>query len=148
MAITKKLKLNKSDDKKQLGIKTKMAITSLVIILLAALGTLVVLQYNRIQDLRDPAASSQKEAEQLKKKVSKLILLPEEEMTVATVQDKEALSSQAFFKKAENGDKVLIFADNKTAIIYREKSNLIINAGPIILSENLQPGSKDVEKNK
>ncbi|MFZ1243092.1 MAG: hypothetical protein WAQ22_03015 [Candidatus Saccharimonas sp.] len=43
----------------------------------------------------------------------------------------------------EKGSKVLIFADNKTAIIYRDSKDLIINAGPIILSGNL-----DDKKNK
>lgn len=38
---------------------------------------------------------------------------------------------------------MLIFADNKTAIIYRDSKDLIINAGPIILSGNL-----DDKKNK
>ena len=115
------------------------------VMLLAGLVSLAVLQYREINNLRDPSQASAKadvEAAKIKTKVSKIMLLPEEDMTLATVQNVETLKKQSFFKNAENGDKVLIFADAKQAIIYREKDNRIINAGPIVLTKDLEEKDK------
>ncbi|MEI7891198.1 MAG: LytR C-terminal domain-containing protein [bacterium] len=62
-------------------------------------------------------------------KIGKFMILPEgEQPTMATVADKEKLSSQAFFAKAENGDKVLFFSKSQKAILYRPSKNMIIEA--------------------
>jgi hypothetical protein len=62
-------------------------------------------------------------------KIGKFMVLPEgEEPTMATVADKERLSSQSFFAKAENGDKVLFFSKSQKAILYRPSQNMIIEA--------------------
>ena len=63
-------------------------------------------------------------------RVSKLIELPEEVPTIASVTDKTKLQD-AFFARAQNGDKVLIFQNSKKAIIYRESANKIIEVGSI-----------------
>ena len=64
------------------------------------------------------AVAAQDEAKQLVAVVGKLIDLPQNEMpTIATVSDKTKLAGQAFFLRAENGDKVLIFASTKKAIL-------------------------------
>lgn len=70
-------------------------------------------------------------------KVEKNILLPEDETpTVATISDVEKLkSSQLFFAKAENGDKVLIYTKAKKAILYRPSIAKIIEVAPIDLEE-------------
>jgi hypothetical protein len=47
--------------------------------------------------------------------------------------DADGLKSGApFYKNAQNGDKILIFAQAGKIIIYRESESLIINAEPII----------------
>lgn len=67
-------------------------------------------------------------------KVGKLLTLPtDEQPTVATVQDKEKLKDQPFFKDAQNGDKLLIYTKAQKAIIYREEGNKLINVGPVTL---------------
>lgn len=68
--------------------------------------------------------------------VAKLIDLPKGETpTIATVQDKTKLKDQAFFANAQNGDKLLIYAQAKKAIIYRPAAHKVINVGPIALSD-------------
>jgi Flp pilus assembly protein CpaB len=65
-------------------------------------------------------------------KIKQLTVLPEEEPVLFTVNDANLLrSQQAFFKDAQNGDVLLVFQKNSKALIYREASNQIINAGPV-----------------
>lgn len=60
-------------------------------------------------------------------RVSKMMLLPQEAATVATVTDKTRLSGSLFFRNAQNGDKVILFADSGKAILYRPSINKIID---------------------
>lgn len=67
-------------------------------------------------------------------KIGKLMVLPEDESpTLATVTDVEKLKNQAFFAKAQNGDKVLIYTENRLAILYRPSENKIIAVGTVNL---------------
>jgi hypothetical protein len=59
-------------------------------------------------------------------KVGKLIDIPNETPTVATVSDVTKLTGQEFFAKAQNGDKVIIFPKAQKAILYRPGTNKII----------------------
>ncbi len=69
-----------------------------------------------------------KEIADLTKKIGKVMDLPENEVpTLATVTNKEKLDDQAFFKKAENGDKILIYVDAGRAILYRPSTGKIID---------------------
>jgi transcriptional regulator of heat shock response len=103
-------------------------------------------QYSDLK--KNPNQAAQAETEALLKKVSAIYDLPKktvtkdgkevsefEQPTVATVEDKEKLKDQPFFASAENGDKLLIFAESKKAIIYRQKDNRIINSGPIAITQ-------------
>lgn len=64
----------------------------------------------------------------LKKTIGAMIELPEgEDPTLATVTDKEKLAEQPFFQKAENGDKVLIYANTGRAILYRPSTKKIVD---------------------
>jgi hypothetical protein len=93
-------------------------------------------QINSLNHDSPTAEQIKKEADELKSKVAKLMELPDEDATIATVEDAEKLRAQNFFAKAENGDKVLIFTENKKAVVYRPSSNIIINSGPIVISED------------
>ncbi len=69
------------------------------------------------------------ELESYVSKIGTFMVLPENEQpTMATVADKERLSQQAFFAKAENGDKMLFYAKAQKAILYRPSQNKIIEA--------------------
>ncbi len=64
--------------------------------------------------------------------VGKLMVLPDnEEPTIATVADLEKLKDQPFFVNAKLGDKVLIFATAKKAVLYRPDENKIIELAPL-----------------
>jgi hypothetical protein len=64
--------------------------------------------------------------------VGKLMELPAEVPTVATVSDVTKLPpNQPFFADAKNGDTVLFFNEAKKAILYRSDTKKIINVAPI-----------------
>jgi hypothetical protein len=72
------------------------------------------------------------EADTILAEVQSRILLPQGEVpTLATVSDVNKLKSQPFFVKAANGDKVIIFAQAKKAILYRPSTKQIIEVGPV-----------------
>jgi lipopolysaccharide export LptBFGC system permease protein LptF len=125
--------------------KKKLIISVIVVIILAALVAVLVIQRLEINRLNNPAAAAEQskaDATKLKEKVGKLMQLPDEEATIATVQDADKLKDQEFFKNAQNGDKVLIFTTDKKAIIYRESENKIINSGPIVLNSGAADNSE------
>ena len=74
----------------------------------------------------------QEETAKIIAQVGTLIVLPEGEMpTMATVADPEKLKDQPFFAKAKKGDRVLIYAKAKKAILYNPESNKIVEVAPI-----------------
>lgn len=60
-----------------------------------------------------------------------VMLLPDEEPTIATVDDVEKVKMNAFFTNAETGDKVVIFTSMKKAILYRPSIKKIIDMAPV-----------------
>ena len=81
---------------------------------------------------KNPNKIAQEETAKLIAQVGKLIVLPEGETpTVATVADPEKLQSQPFFTKARRGDKVLLYANAKKAILYNPAENKIVEVAPI-----------------
>ena len=120
----------------------------IAIVLVVGLAGLCIWQFSEMQKLRNPDYAGEQarvEAQELKDKVAKLMQLPDEDATVATVQDASKLSEQDFFKDSENGDKVLIFTAAKKAVIYRPSENKIINSGPIVISSVSSEGITDTE---
>ncbi|MBI5621187.1 LytR C-terminal domain-containing protein [Candidatus Gottesmanbacteria bacterium] len=82
--------------------------------------------------LRNPAEAAAEEARALIAQVGRVIDLPTGEApTLATVSDKQKLSSQPFFAKSENGDKVLIFQQSKKAILYRPSLGKVIEVSTL-----------------
>lgn len=78
------------------------------------------------------------EVEVIMKKISEVFLLPSEIPTVATISDKEKLKEQAFFDKAENGDKLLLFTNSNLAILYRDSIGKIIEISQISVANSPQ----------
>ncbi len=72
--------------------------------------------------------------------VSQLMLLPAGETpTYGTVTDKNKLKNQTFFRKAENGDEVLIYEKAKVTILYRPSIHKIVNVGPLVVGSSGSP---------
>ncbi len=94
------------------------------------------------QRLSDPQEAARQETQRTKEQVAKLIDVPQgEDPTIASVVDASKLSNQSFFKNAKNGDKVLMYAQAKKAILYRPDSNKIIEVAPINIGNNEQPAA-------
>ena len=114
----------------------KILIPLIAILLIAAAATPSYYFYNQYQKaqmlLKNPTEAAKEEVNALVTKVGQLLELPQgEEPTVATVSDKEKLKDQAFFAKSENGDKVLIYKNEKKAILYRPSVNKVIDVAPV-----------------
>ncbi|TSC92575.1 MAG: Uncharacterized protein CEN91_403 [Candidatus Berkelbacteria bacterium Licking1014_85] len=122
-------KMVKGRGKKKIG---KIILT--IFLILIFLGAIASAGWfgKKYYDLkRNPQNADKEEISALKNDVGNLIQIPSEEPTMATVLDKEKLKDQSFFKNAENGDKVLIFTNEKKAILYRPSTKKIIKVGPI-----------------
>jgi len=87
-------------------------------------------------DNASTTAQSQAEIEKaikdLEDKIGKLIILPNETPTVATILDaKKLIAEQPFYAGAENGDQLLVYPKSQKAIIYSPSRNVLVNVGPV-----------------
>ncbi|MCI0532622.1 hypothetical protein L0Y49_00200 [bacterium] len=107
-----------------------------LIVAVVAVGATAYL-YNELNSIKkDPQKVAQEEIDRLLVEVEKLIVLPEGETpTVATVDDPEVLKDQPFFANASKGDKILIYAGARKAILYNPTTKKIVEVAPIILGE-------------
>ena len=106
----------------------KIALVLLVLLLVGASA------YAFYKHKENPAAAGERELAQTIEKVSRLIVLPlDEEPTLATVSDPERLKSNEFFKNARLGDKVLIYAKARKAILYSPELDRIVEVAPLAL---------------
>jgi hypothetical protein len=132
-------------------LNTKLMVRILAIVAIVAI-VLAGYLYSEVRTLKkNPQATAQEEANDLVWKVSKLVVLPEGETpTVATVADPEALKDQAFFAKAEKGDKVLIYAQAKKAILYSVSLNRVVDVAPLNINSQapVTPPKADETKDK
>lgn len=81
---------------------------------------------------------ARKQVEVIVKKVSRIAVLPTSETPqIAVIQDVDILKkNQDFFIDAQNGDKILVYAQARKAIIYRESEDKIVNIALNIGAEN------------
>lgn len=110
-----------------------------IILILAAIGGTIYIARTKPKLLgistEQDVMESQKDVDILLSEVGKLIRLPQDENpTVATVTDADTLKSQPFFAEAQNGDKVLIYANSKKIYLYRPSEKKIIEASIINIS--------------
>jgi len=85
-----------------------------------------------------------KEITSLVETVGQRTVLPKDETpTVATVTNVSQLENQPFFAKARNGDKVLIYAQAKKAVLYRPISGEIVEVSPVEIVSGDASGSTE-----
>lgn len=119
--------------------KTKLITALLFLIVIAAGAGSSYYFYTKYLEtkaaLDNPEMVAQTEVKALTDSLGKLMELPDEEPTVATVLDRDKLQDQPFFAKAENGDKVIIYTQASKAILYRPASNKIVEVAPIQITQ-------------
>lgn len=114
-----------------------IALGSLFLLVLGALGVIYTVRAKPEWFGIARQEASLDEIQSLISEVGKLIELPPGETpTLATVTEAEKVREQPFFQNAENGDKVLIYANAKKAYLYRPSAKKIIEVGVINLSPN------------
>lgn len=109
----------------------KLIISVLATLLVLALAGMGYLYYHYVAGADAPVKT---EDELITEAVGSRILIPDEKPSIATVTDKTKLADQPFFKKAENGDKILIFTNTGKAVLYRPKIKKVIDTTVISLT--------------
>lgn len=110
----------------------------LLIVAVFIAAAVAVYFWREASRLRDPQKNADAEARSVAIQVGKLVILPQdEEPTVATVSDPEQLRAQPFFANAKLGDKVLIYARARRAILYRPDENKIVEVAPLNIGDAL-----------
>ncbi len=125
----KKFSLN-SPEKNKIILKAGI----LILILVSAVGGYFSYQYYLVNKQFGPQLAAQQETRNVVSAVGKYMLLPNEDPTVASVTDITKLKGQPFFSQAQNGDKILIYANAKEAILYSPSSNKILAVAPLAIS--------------
>lgn len=108
-----------------------MKIIGRIIFILILLIALVAAGYFYWQYQSVSGNKEEKEIKKLVTEIGKMMLLPEEQPTLATVTDKEKLVGQRFFVNCQNGDKLLIFPLASKAILYRPSKKLIVEVASV-----------------
>jgi hypothetical protein len=117
-----------------------VTILSVLVLIGAAASYYFYTQYKNTQDiLKNPNLATQKETSALITQVGKLIELPNEQPTIATITDITKLQGQPFFAHAKNGDKVFIYTGVKKAILYDPTINKIIDVAPVNIGNQTTP---------
>lgn len=126
-----------SSNKKVMGLVVVLLLASLAGN--AFLGSMFWQMRQENMELKqDPQRVAQAELAEVMEAVSKIITLPQGVTpTLATVNNAESLKEQQpFFKDAQDGDKMLLYAQTtdaaeRKAYLYRPSTNQLINVAPI-----------------
>lgn len=102
------------------------------------------LRNGAVQGVQSPPPVPKKVTNLLEDVKKKTDLPPDEIPTVATITDVSKLD-QAFFLKAEKGDKVLMFIDSQKAYLYRPSTDQIINKGTLEIIYDETEASESAE---
>jgi LytR cell envelope-related transcriptional attenuator len=127
---------------KNVLMKNRSFIIVLTIIAIVGIGLSVFFYFQYRNALNNPVVAGQLESQDLVKKISRLILLPQNEVpTVATVSDISKLKTQPFFHNSQNGDKLLIYTRARVAILYNPQADKVINVAPLNIGQGQSQAS-------
>lgn len=118
----------------------KILVIAGILVVAGLLGTSGYFYWQYKKVVKNQSAVSTDEIKEITGKIEKVMELPQEKPTMATVADREKLKDQIFFEKAENGDKVLIYSQSGKVILWRPSIEKIVeitslNKGQANLSE-------------
>jgi hypothetical protein len=114
----------------------KPILVALIALILIFAGATVYSRWQYADLKANPQKTVQEEVQTLINKVNRLIVLPTGETpTVATVSDPSKLKGQPFFANAKAGDKVLIYANSKKAILYDPQQDIIVEVAPVNIGQ-------------
>ncbi len=117
--------------------KLFFGITLFICIVLLSVLAFFLFNQNTEQEGKSALENPQSEIELLLTELSQFIVLPQDQdVTLATVTNPAELQGQAFFRNAEVGDKVLIWATTRKAILYRPLIKKIIEVSSVEVLEN------------
>jgi hypothetical protein len=125
--------------KEGIRIKSKTIIKILLLVVIILSGFLIyqVLNKSEVSKNIDHTTLAKEERDDLLRRVGAHIVLPTDEVpTLATVSDPSQLKQYPFFESAMTGDKVLIYSQNKKAILYRPSEDKIVVIAPILSKQN------------
>ena len=104
----------------------------LFVLFIVAVG-LAAFFYRELSTYKDnPQKVMQEEVQAVVEQVGQIMILPQgEQPTLATVSDLSQLKDQPFFVNAKIGDKVLLYANARKAILFDPVANKIVEVAPI-----------------
>jgi hypothetical protein len=128
------------------SLRTLIIVVTIVFIIVIAAAGFFAMQFFALKS--DSNIADDETTQRIIGKVDGLYVLPEGQPTVARVEDKDKLGSQAFFAQVQNGDYLVVYSEAKLALLYREAVNKLVNVGPIALDNALPDGMTDPAKLK
>lgn len=103
-------------------------------IILLAVFFYITIDYYRLR--KNPDLMYQRELQRMQARISKVLVLPENEIpTLATIDDVAKLEKNPFLKQAKNGYKLLIYQQAKKAILYDPEIRKVVDVAPITVDE-------------
>ena len=116
-------------------LKRRAAVLALVacVVIIGTLTYGYISTKHQLTNLSHPQPTNT-EVGQLTASIGKHLELPTETPTIATVEDVSKLNTQAFFKSAQNGDKVLIYPKTGRALLYRPGTQKVIEYSRVSLN--------------
>jgi hypothetical protein len=122
-----------SKERKAKIFKITLGVASIV----AVIGIITsIYLFKQVKILQNPDLVAQTEVKKVVEAVGKLMILPDETPTVATVSDPDKLKNQPFFVQAQAGDKVLIYASASKVILWRPSINKILEISPLNINSS------------
>lgn len=111
---------------------SKRQLKRAAIVLVVVLVGLLLWQYldarAELSRYNDPVKAVEEESKDIVSQVGKIMILPANEQPVpAEVSDASKFQDNPAFEGAQNGDKLLIYQENRKVIIYRPSTNQIVN---------------------
>ena len=119
-----------------------MSIGSIILLILFILVVVAagfaVYFYRQLSELKkNPQTIAADEVQTVVDRIGEILVLPEgEEPTLATVTAPERLQDQPFFAKAKVGDKVLLYAKARKAILYDPVAHKVVEVAPLNIGDS------------